>query len=120
DCGKDIFACFKPHCRRFFQKISGRSSFVRQAANLWQVKSAVQKRLTMISGEINDPVCVITRQDWIDASQERLISDACVAKEMRCYGFKLGLRASRFGMIIHYSIIPTRHHDMQNIETLLE
>uniref|UniRef100_UPI004057581B hypothetical protein n=1 Tax=Candidatus Electronema sp. TaxID=2698783 RepID=UPI004057581B len=62
---------FKSHYRHFFPKLSDRSSFVRQAANLWQVKSAVQKRLAMISGEINDPVqpvdtfplpvCVITR-----------------------------------------------------------
>ena len=71
ECGKDIFAYFKLHYRHFFPKLSDRSSFVRQAANLWRVKSAVQKRLAMISGEINDPVqpvdtfplpvCVITR-----------------------------------------------------------
>ncbi len=50
DCEKDILAYFKSHCRHFFHKLSERSSFVRQATNLWQVKSAVKKRLAMISG----------------------------------------------------------------------
>jgi hypothetical protein len=60
---------FKSHYMHFFPKLSDRSSFVRQAANLWQVKSAVQKRLAMISGEI-------------DASKERLISD--IAQRKTC------------------------------------
>ena len=54
ECDKDIFAYFHAHYRHFFPKLHDRSLFVRQAANLWQVKAAVQKRLTRISGEIND------------------------------------------------------------------
>ena len=39
---------------------------------------------------------------------------------MRYYGFKLGLRISRIGMITHYSLLPARPHDIQSIEALLE
>ena len=55
----------------FFKNLTDRYLFVRQAADLWQVKTLIQKRLAAVSGEINDPVqsidtiplpvCVITR-----------------------------------------------------------
>ena len=126
ECDKDIFACFHAHCRHFFPKLRERSLFVRQYANLWRVKAAVQKRLAMISGEINDPVqsidtfplpvCALTRARRDAAFPERLILDACAAKDMRYYGFKLGLRISRLGMITHYSLLPARPHDIQSMD----
>jgi hypothetical protein len=68
---KDIFAYFHTHYRHFFPALQDRSLFVRQAANLWQVKAAIQRRLTVISGQADDPVqsidtlpvpvCVYTR-----------------------------------------------------------
>ena len=30
----------------------------------------------------------------------------CAAKQMRYYGFKMGLRISRIGMIVHYPLLP--------------
>ncbi|MGX9726208.1 MAG: hypothetical protein ACTFAK_02460 [Candidatus Electronema sp. VV] len=44
ECDKDIFVYFHAHYRHFFPKLRDRSLFLRQAANLWQVKAAVQKR----------------------------------------------------------------------------
>ena len=130
ECDKDIFAYFKSHYTHFFPKLSDRSSFVRQAANLWQVKSAVQKRLAMISGEINDPVqpvdtiplpvCVITRAGRDRCFKGEADFGYCAAKDMHYYGFKLGLRVSRAGMITHYFIAPASPHDIQNLEALLE
>jgi hypothetical protein len=71
NCDKDIFAYFHTHYLDFFPKLTDRSRFVRQTANLWQVKVAIQKRLVCISGQAHDPVqvidtlplpvCVITR-----------------------------------------------------------
>ena len=58
DCDKDIFAYFYAHYRPFFPKLTERSKFVCQAANLWQVKVAFQKRLVMASGQTQDPVQV--------------------------------------------------------------
>lgn len=43
-CDKDLFAYFHTHYRHFFPKLADRSMFVRQAANLWQIKAAIQKR----------------------------------------------------------------------------
>ena len=130
ECDKDIFAYFHVHYGHFFPKLTDRSLFVRHAANLWRVKAAVQKRLTMISGEINDPiqsidtlplpVCVLTR-----ARRERCFPGEadfgyCAAKDMHYYGFKLGLRISQLGMIIQYHLLPARPHDIQSMDTLLE
>lgn len=104
--------------------------FVRQAANLWHVKSLIQKRLTAISGEMNDPVqsidtlplpvCVLTRAKRDRCFPGEADFGYCSAKDMHCYGFKLGLRVSRIGMITHYSLLPARPHDIQSLETLLE
>ncbi|MGX9728465.1 MAG: hypothetical protein ACTFAK_14460 [Candidatus Electronema sp. VV] len=45
----------------------------------------------------------------------------CAAKDMHCYGFKLGLRISRLGMITHYALLPARPHDIhQSTDILLE
>lgn len=130
ECDKDIFAYFKSHYMHFFPKLSDRSSFVRQAANLWQVKAAVQKRLTIISGEINDhvqsidtlplPACVLTRAGRDRCFPGEADFGYCAAKDMHYYGFKLGLRISRIGMITHFALLPARPHDIQSMDTMLE
>ena len=58
--------------------------------------------------------------DGTIAFQQGLILDACAAKDMRCCGFKSGLRISRLGMITHCQLPPARPHDIQNIKTLLD
>ena len=130
ECDKDMFAYFSAHYRHFFPKLRDRSLFVRQAANLWHVKSLIQKRLTAVSDEMNDPVqvidtiplpvCVITRAGCDRCFPGKADFGYCAAKDMHYYGFKLGLRISRLGMITHYSLLPARPHDIQSIETLLE
>lgn len=129
-CDKDLYAYFHTHYLHFFPKLTDRSLFVRQAANLWQVKAAIQKRLVYLSGQANDPVqvidtlpmpvCVLTRA-WRDRCF-RLEADFgyCAAKDMHYYGFKLGLRISRLGMITHYPLLAARPHDIQSLDTLLE
>ncbi len=121
ECDKDMFAYFSSHYRHFFPKLRDRSLFVRQAANLWHVKSLIQKHLTAVSDEMNDPVqiidtiplpvCVITR-----AGRDRCFPGEadfwCLRhKRQHYYGFKLGLRISRLGMITHYALLPARPHE---------
>lgn len=130
ECDKEMFAYFSSHYRHFFPKLKDRSLFVRQAAHLWHVKSLIQKRLTAVSDEINDPVqvidtiplpvCVITRAGRDRCFKGEADFGYCSAKDMHYYGFKLGLRISRLGMITHYSLLPARPHDIQSLETLLE
>ena len=127
---KDIYAYFHAHYCHFFPTLGDRSLFVRQAANLWQIKAAIQQRLTVVSGQAHDPVqsidtlplpvCVYTRSPRDRGF--KLLADYgyCAAKQMDYYGFKLGLRIARSGMIIHVPLLAARPHDINHLDTLVE
>ena len=124
-----IYEHFHSYYRHFFPKLPERSLFVRQAANLWQVKMRIQQKLVSRSGQDQEavqvidtlpmPMCVLTR-----ARRDRCFKpDAdygfCAAKQLYYYGFKLGVRISRLGMITHYTLLPARPHDIQLLDDLL-
>jgi Transposase DDE domain len=124
-----LYGYFAAHWHHFFPMLPSRTTFVRQAANLWQVKRLMQQRLVQISGQRADeiqlidtmplPVCTYTR-----ASRDRCFAgDAdygyCAAKQLHYYGFKLGLRLSRDGMILDYSLLPARSHDSLLLDDLI-
>jgi hypothetical protein len=126
----DYFAC---HYRHFFPRLPDRVAFVRQAANLWQVKAWIQQRLVQRSGADRDqlqiidtipvPVCGLAR-----AARDRCFAGEadrgyCAAKKMPYYGFKLGLRIARsgmIGMIVHYPLLPARPNDVKHLFALVE
>jgi hypothetical protein len=126
---EDIYAYFRNHYQAFFPQLRERTGFVRQAANLWHVKKMIQKRLTHISGEAGDtvqmidtiplPICTYTRGIRDRCFKPMADYGYCAAKEMKYYGFKLGLRISRSGMIIHYPLLPARPHDSQLLDDLI-
>jgi hypothetical protein len=127
---KDLFAYFRKHYRHFFPALGERTRFVRQAADLWQIKARIQQRLTLISGQAQDdvqaidtlplPVCTYTRARRDRCFKLRADYGHCAAKKLDYYGFKLGLRVSRLGMITHYSLLGARAHDVNHLGTLIE
>jgi hypothetical protein len=127
---KDLFAYFHTHYRHFFPALRDRSLFVRQCANLWQVKAAIQQRLTVMSGQAQDPVqsidtlplpvCVYTRSGRDRCFKPDADYGHCAAKKLDYYGFKLGLRIARSGMITHCPLLAARPHDINHLEALLE
>ncbi len=125
-----LYAYFAEHWRTYFPDLPTRATFVRHAANLGQVKRLLQQRLIHASGEIDDavhlidtlplPVCTYTR-----ARRDRcFVGEAdygyCAAKKLHYYGFKLGLRLSRAGMILDYALFPARPHDTQLLDDLID
>jgi hypothetical protein len=52
----DLFAYFRGHYLHFFPALTHRTLFVRQAATLWQLQAALQRRLVRVSGHAADPV----------------------------------------------------------------
>ena len=124
-----IYDYFKQHYRHFFPKLPERTLFVRQAANLWMVKSMIQQRLVCQSGQSDEPVQVIDTMPLPVCVYTRSVRDRlfkpeadyghCAAKQMDFYGFKLGLRITRLGMITHYVLLPARPHDSQLLDDLL-
>lgn len=127
---QDIFDYFRAHYRAWFPALTERSLFVRQAANLWQVKAAIQRRLTQISGQATDPIQVIDTLPLpvcglSRAPRERCFKlqadyGYCAAKDQHYYGFKLGLRVARSGMITSFPLLPARPHDVTMLDDLLD
>lgn len=125
-----IYEYFRTHYGGWFPELKERTLFVRQAANLWQVKAAIQRRLTGVSGQADDPVqpidtlplpvCVYTRSKRDRCFKPDAGYGYCAAKDLHYYGFKLGLRISRAGMITHYALLPARPHDIHLLGDLLD
>ncbi|HZS08552.1 MAG TPA: transposase, partial [Blastocatellia bacterium] len=125
---KDLFGYFAQHYRHFFPSLSERSLFVRQAANLWQFKAELQRRLTCLSGQAQDPVrpidtlplpvCTCTRAPRDQCFPGEADYGYCDAKDLHYYGFKPGLRISRCGMIIHFLLLAARPDDINHLEVL--
>lgn len=126
---EDIFNYFCAHYRHFFPALQSRTTFVRQAANLALVKQQFQQRLTHISHQATDecqiidtlplPVCTWTRSRRDRCFKPEADYGFCAAKQLHYYGFKLGLRISRCGMIIQYQLLPARPHDSQLLDDLI-
>jgi len=126
---KDIFAYFRAHYQAFFPHLRDRSRFARQAASLWRVKELIQRRLTVVSGQANDPVQVIDTLPlpvcgYTRSGRDRCFKPLadyghCAAKKLDYYGFKLGLRIARSGMIIAYPLLPARPHDITLLDDLV-
>jgi Transposase DDE domain len=127
---KELYAYFRTHYAHFFPQLTERTLFVRQAANLWQVKAAIQQRLTQVSGQAADPVQIIDTLPLPVCGYTRSGRDRCfkpfadyghcAAKKLDYYGFKLGLRIARSGMITHFPLLPARPHDIRLVDDLVE
>jgi hypothetical protein len=127
---KDLFAYFRAHYAHFFPHLTERTLFVRQAANLWHVKAAIQQRLTQVSGQAADPVQIIATLPlpvcgYIRSGRDRCFKPLadyghCAAKQLDYYGFKLGLRIARCGMITWFPLLPARPHDIRLLDELVE
>ena len=127
---QEIFDYFHAHYRHFFPQLTDRTLFVRQAANLWQVKAAIQQRLTVVSGQAADPiqiidtiplpVCTYTRAPRDRCFKPDADYGHCAAKKLDYYGFKLGVRIARSGMITYFPLLPARPHDIHDLDDLVE
>ncbi len=127
----EIYNYFKLHYLHFFPNLPSRSTFVRQSANLWQVKALCQSLLVKKANQQADqiqsidtmplPVCTYTRGGFRDKRFPTIADFGhCAAKKMDYYGFKLGLRISRIGMITHFPLLSARLHDVNHLGSLIE
>ncbi len=126
---QDIFDYFRAHYRSWFPHLTDRSLVARQAAKLWQAKAAIPQRLTIVSGQAHDPVQVIDTLPLPVCSRPRAPRDRCfkpeaasgycAATDLHYYGFKLGLRIARSGMITSYPLLPARPHAINAVDDLV-
>lgn len=127
---KDIYDYFRAHYRHFFPALRDRPSFVRPAANLPRWQQAWQQHLVQVSGADQDsvqaidtlplPVCTDTCAPRDRCFPTEAGDSHCAAKNLDYYGFKLGLRIARNGLLTHYPWLPARPHDVNHLGALVE
>ncbi len=116
DTDKGIWSYFRGHWLNLFPQMKSRSTFVRQAANLWCYKQKLQQVLAMKLGGLSDPIHLI---DGIPiplchyqrAKDCRLFSGLasfgyCAAKDEKYYGFKGHLVMNLEGVITGFALTP--------------
>jgi hypothetical protein len=91
--------------------LSERSLFVRQAANLWQVKVRMQQALvsrfrqdkeeTQMIDTMVLPICEYSRRRKGECFKGEAQFGGCHVKELYYVGFKVRLRISPLGMVTH-------------------
>ena len=127
----EIYNYFKRHYLHFFPNLPSRTTFVRQSANLWQAKFICQSILVEMAAQNTDPVQSIDTLPLPVSTYTRggrrdkrfpTVADYghCAAKKLDYYGFKLGLRISRLGMITHFPLLSAREHDINHLGALIE
>jgi hypothetical protein len=116
---RDLFRHFRRYHQAEFPALAqlDRTTFARQAANLWRVKQLLHERLAeLLCGA--DPVWLVDSLP-IDACQcarasfcRRFAGVAdyghCTLRKRAFYGFRLHLHTSRDGVILAYQLAPAR------------
>jgi hypothetical protein len=116
---QDLFRHFRRYHTAEFPALAriSRTTFTRQAANLWRVKQLLHERLARhLAGD--DPLWLVDSLP-IDACQfaratfcRRFAGQAdygyCHLRKRTFYGFRLHLRTSRDGVILGYQLAPAR------------
>ncbi len=122
DADRDLFRHFRRHHAAAFPALTRvcRTTFVRQAANLWRVKRMLQRHL---AGRLADGaawlidslpvhVCRFARAHFskLFAGQAAYGKDHLVRQTF--YGFRLHLRCSPEGVILDYDLAPANESDV--------
>lgn len=120
----------------WFPGLKDRVAFVRQSANLWQVKACLQQDIVHRLGghsatyQIIDtmpvPICKTTRRFRrrifradLGCEFPQPTKGYCAAKEEEYFGFKGGLRMTDYGLILHAPLLQAYGHDSQSRDPLL-
>jgi hypothetical protein len=118
-----LFWHFRQHHRADFPALARvhRTTFARQAANLWRVKQLLQRRLAEgLTGPAADwlvdsmplPVCRFGRGGFCKGFRGLASFGYDPVQKQTYYGFRLHLRTSRDGVILAYELAPANASDL--------
>jgi hypothetical protein len=117
-----LFWHFRQYHAREFPGLARvhRTTFARQAANLWRVKQLLQRRLAeRLAGAAADwltdsmplPVCRFGRGGYCKGFRGQADFGYDPVQKQAYYGFRLHLRTSRAGVILAYELAPASAAD---------
>jgi hypothetical protein len=121
----------------WFPALKDRAAFVRQSANLWQVKAWFQADLVNrleghrwgchIIDTLPIPICKVARRFQRSIFRREPVFEFpnptkgyCAAKDEEYFGFKGGLRITDYGLIVHAPLLQAYGHDSQCRDDLLD
>jgi Transposase DDE domain len=123
DADKAIWQYFHRHWKTLFPRLKSRSSFVRQAANLWHYKQLLHQRLAQQLGAYEDdihlidgipiPLCCFTRANRCPNFKAEAAYGYCAAKDEIYYGFHGHLLISASGIITGFSLTPANGNERE-------
>lgn len=127
----ELFTYFRRHHQALFPKLQGlnRTSFTRQAANLWAVKEHlwqhVLKRISfdpMISviDSFPVPVCRFARARRCKRLAEEAAYGYDEMAKQTYYGLRAHVRIAWPGVIVAFDLAPANVHDLRMAEELTE
>ena len=133
---KQLYEQIRERFCTWFPNLKDRTAFLRQSANLWQVKAILHQQLVQRLGghhapcQIIDtlpiPICHLQRRWRRKIFKTDPIFDFpqptkgyCAAKKEAYFGFKGGLRITHYGLIVHAPLLQAYGHDSRCREELL-
>lgn len=125
DAEQAMWKYFRRHWLMLFPGLGSRSTFVRQAANLWQYKQLLQQRLAtqlqaftapvhLVDG-IPIPLCCFSRAPRCRSFQGVADYGYCAAKKQTYYGFHGHLLISITGVITGFTVTPANGSEREAI-----
>ena len=125
-----LYRYFRHHYSHFFPAMARvcRTTFVRQAANLWRVKEQV--RQVLLSSIRYDPAFAIVDSFPLPVCRfakahrcQRFRGEAAFGKDdvarQAFYGFRVHLRLNRPGLITGFGLAPANVHDLGMVPELV-
>jgi len=131
DQDKAIFHYFRSHFTHFFPALKQihRTTFVRQAANLWQVKEKIWQFLTgvlrfdpllSIVDSLPLPVCQFARSYRCKLFRGEADFGKDMLVRQTFYGFRVHMRLAWPGVITRLAVVPANIHELSVIYELVE
>ncbi|NEQ26584.1 MAG: IS982 family transposase [Microcoleus sp. SIO2G3] len=130
DADQAIWQYFRRHWLAWFPGLRSRSTFVRQAANLWQYKALLQQQLAARLGAFTDavhlvdgipiPLCGFSRAPSCRSFKGIAAYGYCAAKKQTYYGFHGHLLISATGVITSFSLTPANGSEREALWDLVQ
>lgn len=131
DQEEEIYNYFRRHWAAFFPKLPTvhRTTFTRQAANLWRVKEQLWQELLnridfdeqiSIVDSFPQPVCRFARSKWSRLFRGEAAYGYDELAKQTFYGFRFHARICWPGVIVAAELTPANVHDLHALEDLVE
>ena len=128
---KQIFKFFRSHYAHFFPALRQihRTTFVRQAANLWQIKEKVWQYIgslmhfnpyLSILDSLPIPVCQFARAYRCQIFRGTAAYGKDMLLRQTFYGFRIHIRLAWPGVITRFSLVPANVQELSVVYELVE